>query len=78
MVDQNITFNATETFDAEGDNLTYYWEFGDDTNDTGMVVVHSYSSPGSYWVTLTVSDGELNTMEQIEIHVVVKHSGGPG
>ena len=39
--DKNITFNASGTYDVEGDNVTYYWDFGDDMNGTGQVVIHS-------------------------------------
>jgi len=72
--DENITFNASGTYDVEGDNVSYYWDFGDDTNGTGAIVIHSYAETGSYWVELTVSDGELESTEQI--HVMVKQQGG--
>ena len=73
-VNETITFNASGTYDVDEDNVTYSWDFGDDTNATGAVVTHSYENQGSYWVTLTVSDGELEATEQI--HVTVK--GGQG
>ena len=75
VVDQNITFNASETFDIDGDNVTYYWDFGDETNATGPVVTHSYDEHGSYWVKLTASDVESEVTETIEIHVTVKKQG---
>jgi len=43
-------------------------------NGTCPVVIHSYAEVGSYWVRLTVSDGELESTEQI--HVTVKQQGG--
>ena len=77
-VNETITFNATETIDIEGDNISYYWDFDDGTNATGIVVTHSYNQSGNYWVVLTVSDGTDEAIEQIEIHVQVKQSGGQG
>lgn len=78
VVDQNITFNASETFDIDGDSVTYYWDFDDETNATGPVVNHSYEEHGSYWVMLTASDDDSDAIETIEIHIVVKkQSGGP-
>jgi len=71
---ENITFNASGTYDVEGDNVSYYWDFGDDTNGTGAIVIHSYAEAGSYWVELTVSDGELESTELT--HVTVKQQGG--
>ncbi|MEO9326257.1 PKD domain-containing protein [Nocardioides sp. C4-1] len=44
--------------DADGDPLTYAWDFGDGTAvDTHDHAHHTYSQPGRYWPTLTVKDG---------------------
>jgi len=75
-VGENITFNATGTYDVEGDNITYSWDFDDGTNATGAVVTHSYAETGSYWVILVVSDGVLEATQQI--HVTVSQHGGQG
>ncbi len=75
-IGQNISFNATETFDIDGDSITYYWDFNDGTNATGLVVNHSYGKQGSYWVVLTASDNESDATETIEIHVTVKKQIG--
>ena len=45
--------------DADGDVLTYVWDFGDGTmQGGGNELEHSYVSSGSYTVTVTVSDGQ--------------------
>ena len=72
-VGEDITFNASETFDVEGENVTYYWDFDDGTNGSGAVVTHSYDEKGNYWVELTVTaDGQVYTKY---IHVTVKKGG---
>ncbi len=75
-VNESITFNASGTYDVESDTITFTWDFGDETNDTGAVVTHSYSESGTYQVTLTVSDGELE--DTAKITITVKQSGGQG
>ncbi len=50
--------------DPESQPLTYDWDFGDGTpHGTGATPSHTYedSGPGSYTVTLVVSDGSLAT-----------------
>ncbi len=61
----NITFNATQTSDSldsgatlDGEIASYSWTFGD-TSGTLIdndVAYHSYNNPGSYDVTLNVTD----------------------
>jgi len=77
FIGEEITFNASETFDIDGDDITYDWDFGDGTTGSGEVIAHSYDTQGSYWVTLTVTDGVLDSNMTIQIHVSVKKGGNP-
>jgi PKD repeat protein len=43
--------------DADGDKLTYRWDFGDGSTGEGASATHVYAQPGSYRATLTVEDG---------------------
>lgn len=54
-----VTLEGTASSDADGDELSYSWNFGDGSADaTGAVVMHTYDEPGRYAATLTVSDGK--------------------
>jgi len=49
-------FNATQSTDSDGTISTYSWAFGDGTTGSGVTVSKTYTSAGSYNVTLTVTD----------------------
>ena len=60
IVGDNITFDASESVDAEDDIVSYHWDFGDGNNSTGITSTHTYLSEGEYEVALTVTDGNNN------------------
>jgi len=53
-----ITFNASTSFDSDGSIVNYYWDFGDQTNGTGLTTTHVYNDDGTYPVNLTVTDDQ--------------------
>ncbi|WP_432949219.1 PKD domain-containing protein [Kribbella sp. CA-253562] len=54
-------FSGLGSNDPDGSITSYAWDFGDGTTATGPSPVHSYAAPGSYTVTLTVTDNESAT-----------------
>lgn len=55
---ENITFDASGSYDPDGLITSYFWDFDDGTNDTGETVIHAYGEEGVYNVTLTVTDNK--------------------
>lgn len=57
LAGDSISFSASGSSDAEGDALTYRWDFGDGSAPVaGANVVHAYSSPGAYSAQVEVTD----------------------
>ena len=73
VVNQTITFNASSSYDPDGNIMNYEWDFGDGniTNTTEEKIKHSYSEAGSYNVTLTVTDDKEATNSTTKIITVM-------
>ena len=67
IVNETITFNASNSTDPGGTIENYEWDFGDGEKAEGEIVTHSYSSAKNYTVKLTVTDNEGATNSTAEI-----------
>lgn len=56
--DLTCAFDASGSLDSDGTIVDYAWDFGDGTLGSGESTTHSYSQPGTYTVTLTVTDDD--------------------
>jgi large repetitive protein len=59
-----ILFDASGSSDADGELLSYLWDFGDGVTLSGEKVLHAFAEPGVYAVRLTASDGSGLTCGQ--------------
>jgi PKD repeat protein len=48
--------DASASADSDGTIQQYSWDFGDGGRGSGVAAQHAYAQPGSYLVTLTVTD----------------------
>jgi len=48
--------DASPSFDPDGMIVSYLWDFGDGTTESGVDVSHIYSVSGTYTINLTVVD----------------------
>jgi len=53
-----VNFDASASNDPDGSIVSYFWDFGDGTTGSGVAPTHDYSGPGSFNVTLIVTDNQ--------------------
>jgi PKD repeat protein len=53
---QAVQFDGSGSQDLDGTIVAYDWDFGDGMTGTGVSPTHTYTSGGTYTVTLTVTD----------------------
>jgi PKD repeat protein len=53
---ETVRFDGSGSYDPDGSIISYEWDFGDGNTADAMISQHSYSLPGEYTVTLSVTD----------------------
>ena len=67
----NFSFNASSSSDLDNDQLTYAWDFGDGSTNSGEEATHIYHhEAGTFTVTLRVSDGksQATSSQDVTVH----------
>ncbi|MDD4901952.1 MAG: lamin tail domain-containing protein [Patescibacteria group bacterium] len=61
-----MVFDASDSFDENGDTISFVWDFGDGARLNLETPAHVFMRPGNYPVKLTASDGQnFSTLEKI-------------
>lgn len=66
MIPHTVVFDGSESTDADGEIVSYTWDFGDGSGDTGVTVTHTYETGGEFEATLVVTDDEGKTGSAVE------------
>ena len=81
-----VKFNGSGSFDPDGTIVSYLWDFSDGNTEAGVSPTHTYSSAGTYTVSLTVTDNNglsstattnATIEEQLEADVYIKKLQAP-
>jgi len=79
---ETVIFNASASYDPDGDIVSYKWDF-DDGNITTVshpVVAHTYTAAGTYVVNLTIIDNDGltgTTIEYILVNTLIRSIDDP-
>ncbi|MBN1306545.1 MAG: S8 family serine peptidase [Chitinispirillaceae bacterium] len=75
--DIDVNFDGSGSGDAEGDPLTYSWDFGDGSTGSGVSPSHAYAAGGEYAITLIVNDGKENSTPSTTIANITEVNDPP-
>ena len=61
MTGANVSFDSSASSDPDGTIASYAWDFGDGGSSTAANPSYTYTSSGTFHVTLTVTDNRGGT-----------------
>jgi hypothetical protein len=68
LAGQSVAFSVAAS-DANGDALSYAWQFGDGTNGSGSATSHTYSATGAFTAVVVISDGKASATGSVSMTV---------
>lgn len=69
-----IVFNASKSYDTDGEIVKFTWIFGDDSMAIGELVNHSYTNTGNFSVNLTIIDNDGKESSNSTYAYIIKNS----
>lgn len=74
----SAAFDGSTSADSDGQVTGYAWEFGDGSTGTGATTTHTYGTPGTYPVRLSVTDDRgATTSTSQQVTVVAPPNAAP-
>ena len=67
-----VNFTGSESYDPEGGNITYHWNFGDRKSSTAANPTHTFKKARTYKVVLTVTDDNGQSTSSSALEIVVR------
>jgi hypothetical protein len=68
-----ILFDGSDSYDPDGDPLTYDWESNLDGFLGDQPIINTPLSPGNHIITLTINDGGLSDSDSIELYIIITY-----
>jgi parallel beta-helix repeat protein len=76
-INESVLFNASRSYDSDGMIHSYAWSFGDNSSGTGSSPAHIYTNPGSYQVTVQVTDDD-GASSRASTSIIITQSSSQG
>ena len=71
LVGDEVVLNATGSRDRDGEIMNFTWDLAEGVSASGPVVVRTFSNPGWYNLTLTVTDDDGSmSMKTVPVQVI--------
>lgn len=67
LTGESVTYTATVNEEEAERPLSYQWQFGDGSTDSGSTASHTYNQPGTYTVTFSASNSAGEASESITV-----------
>ena len=65
-----VDLDGSSSSDGDGEIAFYEWDFGDESSSAGPQPRHTFAAPGTYRVTLLVSDND-GALDQVSLDLVL-------
>jgi len=74
--DESLNFDGSQSYDPDGYITNYSWDLGDGAISEGQIAYHSFSTHGTYKVSLTVFDNK-GASDTTSIDVIILKANYP-
>jgi lamin tail-like protein/PKD domain-containing protein len=68
-LNQEITFDASNSYDPDNDELNFLWNFNELASSNLEIATHQFSDLGTYTVNLIVNDGQASSTDSLIVNV---------
>ncbi len=72
LINEEGVFDASSSTDPQGLELSFLWDFMDDTTATTSIATHSFTEQGSYNVSLVVSNSEKESIGHCLVETILE------
>ncbi len=76
-INEEISFDASNSYDPDGDELNFLWNFNNQASSTSAIASYQFSEIGEYLITLTVDDGQLSSSDSLTLTLIENETNDP-